>query len=1481
MASPEEDDLFGDKELEELQNTQAPADNVPPPPQGTAANAPAPQTTAGGGWNAFLSQQAARINRHRAPQGEQEAVALQQPAHGQDGLPVDPQLEAYAQQLSSDIGHFHQPAQKQQEDYNPNEDDELAALLDEWHNEEYGNLEPSPADNFAAQNHFNNVNTPPPQHAPIVAPDAGNHNGQQDIPGVDPSVSGSVDYSLWAPAGSDESLLSSISAYMRRSPPQPAASAAAGNGDGQSSTLAGHQPDQRVTGADYLPGGALYQPQYGNGQFNPDLGNEAQGQTVVAQQQQGQNQQYIGSQAAPGGLDGQAHTGNQQFNQNQGTQNNQAGAFQQQYHDNQPFTGSHAAPGNANNHFDPHNTQNNQNNGAHNGQGSAFQQNYPEPPNQQVGEQQGAPTGVSGYQYPDPPQQPVNQFNNAQGNLPQWGHDGQYNPTQQQYGVAHTGQNQGNTGTQFNNHGQQAQGNRDQFNNGNQQLNNGQHQYGQQDAAIDLLNLGGAQAGQVVDSTQYNNFQTGQPQGAMGGQPNNGDQQFNNNHQYGQVDAAVDLLNLGGGQAAHGIGIGQFDNQPQQQPNNGQTAQGGTAGFNKTNNGYQQYGNGAQTVQGVGGPQYNQGSQPPSQAPSQPPSREQTPSVGLGISYNQGNQQNNWNNLPPIPEEGTFDLLNLPGQQHQQQQQQQQQPVGGGQYNYESQQASQNPSRVPTPLEGNGGYMAPGNNQQANQFSNGSQQPSRVTTPMGNHGGYMAPGNNQQVNQFNNGSQQPSRTVTPQAPQGGYLAPGQQPLNQNNGMQYGQGVAGGQSNNGSQQATREPTPQGGMGGQLPPGAQPFNQNNGMQNVQGGAGSYLDAGNQQFNNQQPQQGAAGGYVNPMQYNNQQAGFPNAAGGDNQYLQPGNHQQPAGSLYGGGGGVAQPGGQGQQFGAAGQNSNAGTPGPDQPPALGSAPPEPRPPPVVTPPVFPAGTPQPERWVAPGGNETVKIKAPKFRVQHGIHPHSVYYHHTQTPAWGTEYDSQTGQPRPPIFSYCNSQPQARAELVQNKTYTTQQLAMFFRGDGHPNRLNRHLTAWIQNVPLMVSDRYAQKDAGKCRYSGCAAAPNYTIIKGFHRVALDEYSHHTGDWYDPYNNAGYMHLWCFEHAFDFGYLVWDVELRPQRYNNFRIEADVRHHRFEEQNKASLNRDHNLHDTFREWKNEQWGRYVQIRHQEAQTGVPHDPYQAIEGIHNDSRLWRRLTDKHIAEEVPARQRNRKARVPDGTPGANTIGQHRGDLAQYIRVDRAKRNGGNNSNNSNNSNVNNGGSQVGNASNHGGSNHGGSNHGGSHPSTPAPAPKRKRGNGTADDGDEDYEDDGEASAPGTKRARTTAGTQTMQPPPTPTPRRTTRRSSMALAHNLEVELTTNTQSPLTRSRAHFLNNQLNQLPPHMQQDVISHVPAETISPVLLLQNWRPENWGEVLRERVGRMTPYHQGLLAAVADKMDKKAGVDGGVGKRRWRSDP
>ncbi|CAI4217968.1 unnamed protein product [Parascedosporium putredinis] len=86
---------------------------------------------------------------------------------------------------------------------------------------------------------------------------------------------------------------------------------------------------------------------------------------------------------------------------------------------------------------------------------------------------------------------------------------------------------------------------------------------------------------------------------------------------------------------------------------------------------------------------------------------------------------------------------------------------------------------------------------------------------------------------------------------------------------------------------------------------------------------------------------------------------------------------------------------------------------------------------------------------------------------------------------------------------------------------------------------------------------------------APNNTIKKPFYRVAFDEWPRETGHVRDPFHNAGYMHLYCFERLFD---LFEIVELGW-------ADADVRNFPLEERNHTALTFDFaELKDAYQIW---------------------------------------------------------------------------------------------------------------------------------------------------------------------------------------------------------------------------------------------------------------------------------------------------------------
>ncbi|KAL2147602.1 hypothetical protein VTI28DRAFT_8056 [Corynascus sepedonium] len=234
--------------------------------------------------------------------------------------------------------------------------------------------------------------------------------------------------------------------------------------------------------------------------------------------------------------------------------------------------------------------------------------------------------------------------------------------------------------------------------------------------------------------------------------------------------------------------------------------------------------------------------------------------------------------------------------------------------------------------------------------------------------------------------------------------------------------------------------------------------------------------------------------------------------------------------------------------------------------------------------------------------------------------------------------------------------AELKGGLTYTREELAAFLQGQGHPYP-GRRLTLWIQNTPAQSNDRYAQRgESSKCRYKHCPAKGN-TIMKGFFRVAFDEFSDQTGPTRDPFHNAGYMHLHCFEKVFDLGYLIHYGAARL----NFRILPDTRDLVHESRNPAAINRDHaEMMTAYNDWVEGQRARADRIE----RTNPLRKPRPLYTGLNptwratlsHEKRLGCVLTNKHLSLQIRNRQATRESR------GGAHIGVHRGDLDLYVHL---------------------------------------------------------------------------------------------------------------------------------------------------------------------------------------------------------------------------
>jgi hypothetical protein len=136
-------------------------------------------------------------------------------------------------------------------------------------------------------------------------------------------------------------------------------------------------------------------------------------------------------------------------------------------------------------------------------------------------------------------------------------------------------------------------------------------------------------------------------------------------------------------------------------------------------------------------------------------------------------------------------------------------------------------------------------------------------------------------------------------------------------------------------------------------------------------------------------------------------------------------------------------------------------------------------------------------------------------------------------------------------------QGELRPNLKFSREQLASYLQY--HPLAVN--LKIWLQVCPADSKRRYPDPDhSSRCRYENCPV-PNGTIEKGDFRVAFDEQWHKQNPQsqlrVDPFHNAGYLHLFCFEKLFDVPVLCKkhnveaDVRLLPQEKKRMAIDKD------------------------------------------------------------------------------------------------------------------------------------------------------------------------------------------------------------------------------------------------------------------------------------------------------------------------------------------
>ena len=120
---------------------------------------------------------------------------------------------------------------------------------------------------------------------------------------------------------------------------------------------------------------------------------------------------------------------------------------------------------------------------------------------------------------------------------------------------------------------------------------------------------------------------------------------------------------------------------------------------------------------------------------------------------------------------------------------------------------------------------------------------------------------------------------------------------------------------------------------------------------------------------------------------------------------------------------------------------------------------------------------------------------------------------------------------------------ELAEAETYSVDQIRDYLYN--HPLHTltedgTRRLQIRIQRLPVDSARRYPTSTSSRCRFAGCFAAGN-RILPGNFRVCFDEQSWQ-GNKYDPFLNAGYVHLFCLERFMNFPQIVQDLNVIPER---------------------------------------------------------------------------------------------------------------------------------------------------------------------------------------------------------------------------------------------------------------------------------------------------------------------------------------------------
>jgi hypothetical protein len=263
-------------------------------------------------------------------------------------------------------------------------------------------------------------------------------------------------------------------------------------------------------------------------------------------------------------------------------------------------------------------------------------------------------------------------------------------------------------------------------------------------------------------------------------------------------------------------------------------------------------------------------------------------------------------------------------------------------------------------------------------------------------------------------------------------------------------------------------------------------------------------------------------------------------------------------------------------------------------------------------------PYRVIKPASEPPPVVKA---KAKEKFDPSKFYRALQSTPrSWGS-ISQATNRP---LFSYNHL-----GELITNHTFTAAELNEFLFA--HPkNGQQDCMTLWVQTCPASSKDRYNSLYSEKCRFHDCPVKGN-SIHKGHFRVAFDE-QFLSNPFLDPYNVAGYVHLYCLEHFLDFPAICKILNVQP---DDRKLP--------EGRNKMAVTRDHEILYTI-----------VERFKQKSVSLQPGAPF-----VYADT-LCHELNEEHMALQPAVREAKRSM------AGGNNLSIHRGDLHIFASNEETK-----------------------------------------------------------------------------------------------------------------------------------------------------------------------------------------------------------------------